>query len=101
MATKSRPARWAEAVEAAKTARGEVEDAIAAYAEKLQGIEEIRAEYEEWRDNFPENAQSSETFTKLEAVCELDFNEDADIEAMNEVLEEAENIELPRGYGRD
>lgn len=101
MAAKSRPARWAAAIEEAKKARSEVEDAIAKYAESLQGIEEIRAEYEEWRDNFPENMQSSPTYEKLNEVADLDFSEDTDIEAMNESLEAAESIELPRGFGRD
>ena len=77
----SRVARWSSALSDAK-------DAI----EELIGI---RDEYQEWQSNLPENLADGTLADKLAEVCDFQF-EDA-----LEVLEEAENLDLPRGFGRD
>ena len=52
----------------------------------LKGLQQ---EYQDWYDNLPPSLQQdSPTARKLEAVINLDFSE-------------LEDIELPRGFGRD
>ena len=77
----SRPKRWAKAIEAVR--------------EAAQNLEDIRDEYQEWRDNLPENLECSPTAEKLDEVIEFD------IDQIRDALDEAENLELPRGFGRD
>ena len=63
---RSRPKRWAEA---------------------LETLRELQAEYQDWLDHLPESLQASALAEKLEDVCALDL--------------EALDIDLPRGFGRD
>lgn len=77
----SRSSKWHEACSKAREALSELVD--------------LKSEYEEWRDALPENLQSSALGEKLEAVCDLD------IDAAVDVIEEAEGLELPIGFGRD
>jgi hypothetical protein len=77
----SRSTRWHEACSVANVA--------------LSTLNDLKTEYEEWRDNLPENLQSSTLGEKLEAVCDLD------IDSVLDMIEEAENLELPLGFGRD
>lgn len=78
---KSRSARWGDAASAAVAA--------------LEELQEIKGEFEEWRDNLPENLQQSTIGEKLEFVCDLD------IDSALETVQEAENADLPLGFGRD
>jgi hypothetical protein len=78
---KSRADRWNEAVAAAQTA--------------LEDLKAVQEEYQEWRDNLPENLESSPVAEKLDAVCELD------IEGAISTIDDAGSIDLPRGFGRD
>lgn len=64
---RNRPQRWADAV---------------------QELMDLQAEYQEWLDNLPDTLQDSPTAMALRAVTELD-------------LSELEMIELPQGFGRD
>jgi hypothetical protein len=64
---RSRPQRWADAVQ------------------ELIGLQ---AEYQEWLDNLPDGLEDSATAMALQAVADLD-------------LSELETIELPQGFGRD
>lgn len=77
----SRPQRW--------------EAAVAAASNALTTLLEFREEYRYWRDSLPENLQASAVAEKLDTICELDF------EAALEIVQEAEGIDLPRGFGRD
>lgn len=79
--TQSRAARWADAASRALAA-----------LEDLKGLQE---EYEEWKDNLPENLAGSALGEKLEAVCDLD------IEGAIDTINEADGIDLPLGFGRD
>ncbi|GEM_PF-5066606 len=77
----SRPERWQRATD-----------------QMREGLDELKAlqeEYQDWMDNFPENAQSSATYEKLEAVCDLDLDE------LDSQIDDIMNIDLPKGFGRD
>jgi len=78
---KSRPKRWLDACERASAA--------------LEELEELRQEYEEWRGNLPENLEASAIAEKLDEVVDLD------IESARGLVDEAEGVELPRGFGND
>lgn len=78
---KSRATRWAEAVSAAQDA--------------LNQLKELQDEYQNWLDNLPENLQNSPVGEKLQTVCDLD------IEGAQSTVDDAENAELPQGFGRD
>lgn len=78
---KSRSARWSDACDAAMSA--------------LEDLRSVQEEYEEWKDNLPENLQQSALGEKLDSVCEID------IEGAKDSVEEAQNADLPQGFGRD
>ena len=77
----SRPARWAEACRHA--------------TDSLEELVELQEEYGEWLDNLPEGLDQSNVAEKLEAVRDLD------LETARETVSEADNTELPLGFGRD
>lgn len=77
----SRATRWAEAA-------GE---AIAA----LETLMDLQTEYEDWKDNLPENLAQSAMGEKLETVCDLDLSSALD------TAQEADAMDLPQGFGRD
>lgn len=99
---KSRPKRWEEAVEKAKAARDEFLDSIAEAHEEMEALIE---EWTEWRDNVPENLQETATYEKLDALAEFDLSMmddvDTDLADLESLLYDAENAELPLGYGKD
>lgn len=77
----SRSKRWARASSVARDAVSELLD--------------IQSEFEEWRDSLPENLQQSAVGEKLETICDLD------IQGAMDTLDEAENTDVPLGFGRD
>jgi len=77
----SRAAQWADACSRASDA--------------LSTLAELKSEYESWRDNLPENLQTSAVGEKLDAVCDLD------LDSCVSTIEEAEGLDLPLGYGKD
>ncbi len=87
----SRPKRWFKAVEDGRQALSELESAI-------ETLKEIQEEFQDWRDNLPENLDQSPVAEKLDAVVDLDLEMDS---WAGDTLDEAENIELPLGFGRD
>ena len=125
----SRAARWSEAVGDAKTAlealqeaasdldADRLESATSDFESAMQALADVRQEYQDWYDNMPEGLQSGAAGEKLEAVLEIDVENvsvDADeirqaiqnavedvIADAIDVLDEAENDELPIGFGRD
>jgi len=103
---KSRSARWEEA---AAKCRSEY-DKILAAADELVGalsdLEDIRGEYEDWFDNLPENLQDSAMGQKLAEITGLDIESvrDDPLGNWNDVelvVENAEGMDLPLGFGRD
>ena len=105
--TVSRPARWAAAVDRAQQAMAAIDELLDAVTDALSDLDEIRCEYEEWLDNLPESLQDSATADLLNAVCDLDtssYTGRVDVDSLSDVaslLEEADGIQLPRGFGRD
>jgi flagellar biosynthesis chaperone FliJ len=126
---KSKSARWAEAVSEAQTALQEMKDAAeemnvdgiesaaSDFENAMQALADVKAEYQEWYDNMPENLQAGPTGEKLEALTYIDVEsatvdfgaiQDAIREAIEEVVRDAEDVineaegaELPAGFGRD
>ncbi len=99
----SRPERWAAA---AKVAREALDKARAGQEELEAAMSDLKAvqeEYEGWKDNLPESLQSSPTADKLEEVCnmDLDWSNGDDLDDAESKLDEAEGVDLPRGFGRD
>jgi hypothetical protein len=68
----------------------------------LDELYDLQQEYQEWRDNLPENLESSPIAEKLDTICEIDIegqsNAIADIEA---ALSEFADADLPLGFGKD
>jgi hypothetical protein len=81
---RSRPRRWAAAIEAVRTSAGD--------------LMELKEEYEAWRDNLPDNQQDGILADKLDETI-------AAVETFGETLEDAlnelESVNLPHGFGRD
>jgi hypothetical protein len=77
----SRSARWSEACQQALDA--------------LENLASLQSEYQDWRDNLPESLESSSVGEKLDTVCELD------IEGVRDTIQEAADVDLPLGFGRD
>jgi 3-methyladenine DNA glycosylase/8-oxoguanine DNA glycosylase len=97
----SRPERWAAAIESARnaieTAKSEIESAFA-------DLYDLQQEYQEWLDNLPEVSQGSATEDKLNDVVNLYGLDSPDVDVFGDLeslLDEAEGIDLPRGFGRD
>lgn len=97
----SRSARWGRALGAAKGLLDQIETLMDELKngpmEELRGLKD---EYEEWQGNMPENFANSSLGEKLQAVCDLDFDAES-LEDITEVLETAEGLDLPQGFGRD
>jgi broad specificity phosphatase PhoE len=58
------------------------------WAAAVATLVELQQEYAAWLDSLPEGLEGSRTAEKLEAITELD-------------LDELQEIDPPRGYGRD
>lgn len=102
----SRSARWTDAVGKAKSALEAMTAQLDELESAISDLRSVQEEYEEWKDNLPENLQSSPLGEKLEEVCYLDIEGIIDtvrsaVEDAESTLDEAENIDLPRGFGRD
>jgi hypothetical protein len=77
----SRAKQWADACAQAKSA--------------LEDLLDLQQRFESWRENLPENLESSALGQKLDAVCDLD------IEGAISIIDEADGLDLPQGFGRD
>jgi ParB-like chromosome segregation protein Spo0J len=77
----SRARRWSDACQAAAAA--------------IDELFELQSEYQSWLDGLPENLQSSAVSEKLDTVCGLDF------EGAQAIIDEANDADLPLGFGRD
>ena len=97
----SRTARWARALDEARSALGEAQSAAETLQSALSDLSDLKDEYQEWLDNLPENLQGSAVAEKLEAVCGLYFDWEPDFSEVENLLDEAEGVELPMGFGRD
>lgn len=100
----SRSQRWANACAEAREALDKFDSVYGELETALGELQSIREEYQEWRDNLPENLANSALGEKLETVCDMDFEVNPRSESfddMDTLISEAENAELPQGFGRD
>lgn len=98
----SRSDRWNEAVAEARSKVDKLIDARDEAVQAISALNEVRAEYEEWRDNLPESLRASVVGEKLQVICDLDLEpSESDIDAMETAVGEAEGADLPLGFGRD
>lgn len=99
----SRPARWASAVSDARNAFDTVRSELDTLVNALSELDDVKSEYQDWLDNLPENLQDGPTAEKLTEVTELEFEFDPDdmLSEVDEAISNAENVDLPRGFGRD
>ena len=58
------------------------------WTEAVQELADLQAEYQAWLDSLPENLRSSAVAEQLETICDLD-------------LDALQEVEPPRGFGRD
>jgi hypothetical protein len=63
--------------------------------ESLEALQAYQEQYADWEANLPENLRESATAEKLQGIADLDF------ESVLDVLDEAAQIDLPQGFGRD
>src|SRR5262252_184718 len=75
---KSRSRRWQEAASDALGALSDIQSALADFESAASELRAVQEEYEEWKDNLPENLASSALGEKLEEVCNLDIENAAD-----------------------
>jgi hypothetical protein len=83
-----------------------LKSAADALTELLGELREVQEEYNEWKENLPDNLQSGALAEKLDGVVDLDIEGSLDTldsigSDIEELLGEAEGIDLPRGFGRD
>ena len=95
MAQLSRPKRLAKYRERAEAAAGDLRSA-------MEDLYDLQQEYQEWRDNLPENLESSPIAEKLDTICEIDI--ESQVSAIDEIesaISEFGDADLPLGFGRD
>lgn len=102
----SRPARWAEAVKACQEARDAIEAGVTRLEDAVVNLRSVQEEYEEWKDNLDGKFEGSPLSEKLEEVCNIQTEDLAEgvrnaIDEASGTIDEAEGIDLPRGFGRD
>ena len=78
----SRPQRWQNAINLINNGFSE--------------LQALRDEYTDWKDNLPENLQSSALYEKLEAIAD-----GQEIDDLEQIISDIEGLELPKGFGRD
>ncbi len=77
----ARTQRWASAIQLALDA--------------LRDLAEMQQEFQTWLDGLPENLAASAVADKLQMVVDLD------LQAALDIINEAQNADLPLGFGRD
>lgn len=78
----SRPKRWQAAIDKIN--------------EGLAELQDLKQEYEEWRDNLDGKFDGSPLVEKLNEIADSSFCDD-----IESAVGEAEAVDLPRGFGRD
>lgn len=102
----SRSDRWSVAAGEAADALSQMLTHMDDLENALAALKEIQDEYAEWNDSLPENLRNSPVGEKLEAVCEINFEDIGStvctgLEEAEGQIQEAKDIELPRGFGKD
>lgn len=70
-------------------------DAIGQATDAINELIDLQNEYQEWGENLPENLQGSNISEKLDAVVNID------LQSVLDSLNEAQEADLPLGFGRD
>lgn len=99
--TLSRGDRWRAAVAEARSILDAIMDQKQALEGALSDLNDIKAEYEEWLDNLPEGLRDGPTGSKLQEVADIDFEIEIDTDEVKNVIDTAEQVDLPLGWGRD
>ena len=121
---RSRAARWEAARDYLRALSVEGRDSAGALREAAETLREILEEYQDWLDRLPEgNLGEGATREKLEEITDIDIDIDglddaiaefhaladaieADairdaLDSIDQVLDDVEAVEPPRGGGRD
>lgn len=99
---KSRPKRWQAAIARMRTAFNTLQSAKEEFEAAVEDLRGVHSEYEEWHGNLPENLQNGTLGEKLQAVVDLDMDSaEVDLSGAETLMDEAEGIDLPLGFGRD
>ena len=93
--SKVKSSLWKDAVKEAQIKLANVRNAADELEAALEAIRDVQEEYEEWKDELSDRQANSALGEKLEAICELDFNLEVDVDDIESVLEDAEGVELP------
>ncbi len=99
--TNARPYRWAQAVGNARAALEKMQDGATDLESAFSELNDIKSEFEDWQGNLPESLQQSALGEKLDAIVGLDFDAEPDFSDIESTIDEAENADLPLGFGRD
>lgn len=99
--TNSRAYRWAAAIGTARAAVDKLEEGKGDFENAMSELNDLKQEYQDWLDNLPESLQQSPVGEKLQAIVDIDFEVEIDIESASEAVDNAEGAELPLGFGRD
>ncbi len=97
----SKPKRWEAAASRAREAFDKLRDMQDELHEALNELSDVQAEYQDWYDNMPESLQEGPTGEKLSELTDIDFDIEVDLADYEEVIDNAENTDLPLGFGRD
>ena len=98
---KSRAQRWAEAVQTLRDEMDQLSEQKQRIEDAVDELRSIQEEYQEWRDNLPDNLSGSAMAEKLDAITEIGMDVEVDIQGVEELVDAAESAELPLGFGRD
>lgn len=91
-----------------------LQDDLVKALEDLKGLQE---EYSEWKDKIEEKMSNTVVYEKLDTICNMDFSTDFEwsnnlnvevscdiennIDDILNIADEAQNADLPLGFGRD
>jgi hypothetical protein len=92
-----------QAVEKAEALQEQVNDAKVEIVDALEVLKEMAEEYGSIYDNMNEGLQQSPYGLKCEAMQQLDLeaSSEDELDELVSKIDEAENAELPLGFGRD
>lgn len=101
--TMSRPDRWRAAAGDARAALDVATEALSNLEAALQDLRDVKQEYEDWLDGMPDGLRYSATGEKLQAIVDLDMDQDVTdlLSEVESLVDEAEGADLPLGFGRD
>jgi uncharacterized Zn finger protein (UPF0148 family) len=77
--------------------RKQIDEIGSALSVAISDGQSLKDEYQEWRDNIPENLEESPVVEKLDAIIEALER----LEEVEDIQQEIEGADLPLGFGRD